>query len=73
MKILFQRRSVSYSITKSEVTRVVRGEELDSIFGETGDIFYNTEIQGPSASNVVNYDANVLSIHPTGHKRYNKV
>ena len=32
MKILFQRRSVSYSITKSEVTRVMRGEELDSIF-----------------------------------------
>ena len=32
MKILFQRRSISYSITKSEVTRVIRGEELDSIF-----------------------------------------
>ena len=32
MKILFQRRSISYSITKSEVTRVMRGEELDSIF-----------------------------------------
>ena len=32
MKILFQRRSVSYSITKSEVTRGIRGEELDSIF-----------------------------------------
>ena len=32
MKILFQRRSISYSITKSEVTRVTRGKELDSIF-----------------------------------------
>ena len=32
MKILFQRRSISYSITKSEVTRVMRGEELDNIF-----------------------------------------
>ena len=32
MKILFQRRSVLYSITKSEVMRVMRGEELDSIF-----------------------------------------
>ena len=32
MKILFQRRSISYSIAKSEVTRVVRGEELDNIF-----------------------------------------
>ncbi len=47
-------------------------KELASIFGENGEVFYNTEIQGPSASNVVNYDANVLSIHPTGHKRYNK-
>ena len=32
MKILFQRRSISYSIAKSEVTRVMRGEELDNIF-----------------------------------------
>ncbi len=32
MKILFQRRSVLYSITKSEVMRVMRGEEFDSIF-----------------------------------------
>ena len=47
-------------------------KELLSIFGENGEVFYNTEIQGPSASNVVNYDANVLSIHPTGHKKYNK-
>ena len=45
-------------------------QELAAIFGETGDIFYNTEIQGPGASNIVNYDANVISIHPSGHKRY---
>ena len=32
MKILFKRRSISYSITKSEVLRVVLGEELDNIF-----------------------------------------
>ena len=47
-------------------------KELDAIFGENDEIFYNTEIQGPSASNVVNYDANVLSIHPTGHKEYDE-
>jgi len=47
-------------------------KELDAVFGENGEVFYNTEIQGPSASNVVNYDANVLSIHPTGHKAYDK-
>ena len=29
MKILFQRRTISYSIENNEVTRVIRGEELD--------------------------------------------
>jgi len=46
--------------------------EKARIFGKEGEIFYNTEIQGPGASNVVNYDANVLSIHRSGHKRYIK-
>ena len=41
-----------------------------SIFGEDGSVFYNTEIQGPGANNVVTYDANVVSIHHGGHKRY---
>ena len=44
--------------------------EQGSIFGQDGEIFYNTEIQGPGASNLVNYDANVLSIHRGGHKMY---
>ena len=48
------------------------GEEQAKIFGQRGEIFYNTEIQGPGASNVVNYDANVLSIHHGGHKRYDR-
>lgn len=47
-------------------------EEQASIFGPSGEVFYNTEIQGPGASNVVNYDANVLSIHQGGHKRYDR-
>ena len=47
-------------------------EERNSIFGLEGDIFYNTEIQGPIAPNVVNYDENIVSIHHMGHKRYNK-
>ena len=46
-------------------------EELVRIFGENSDIFYNSEIQGPAASTMINYDANVLSIHSTGHKRFN--
>tara|TARA_R110002074_G_scaffold141730_2_gene288235 strand:+ start:356 stop:2476 length:2121 start_codon:yes stop_codon:yes gene_type:complete len=45
-------------------------EEKALIFGPAGEIFYNTEIQGPIAPNVVNYDENVLSIHHMGHKRY---
>ena len=45
-------------------------EEKALIFGPAGDIFYNAEIQGPVAPNVVNYDENVLSIHHMGHKRY---
>ena len=47
-------------------------EEKEKIFGVAGEIFYNTEIQGPVAPNVVNYDENVLNIHRMGHKRYNK-
>ena len=47
-------------------------KELAAIFGENGEIFYNTEIQGPIAPNVVNYDENILSIHYMGHKKYNK-
>ena len=46
-------------------------EEQAMLFGDETPIFLNTEIQGPGASNVVNYDANVLSIHATGHKEYN--
>ena len=46
-------------------------KEITSIFGEDGEIFYNAEIQGPLAANVVNYDDNVINIHRMGHKRYN--
>ena len=34
-------------------------------------MFYNAEIQGPSAQNVVNYDEDIISIHRMGHKLYN--
>ena len=45
-------------------------EEREVVFGLGGEIFYNTEIQGPGASNVVNYDMNVISIHRAGHRMY---
>ena len=47
-------------------------KERAKIFGPNGEIFYNTEIQGPIAPNVVNYDENVVNIHRMGHKKYNK-
>ena len=46
--------------------------EIDTIFGENREIFYNAEIQGPSAKNVINYDEDIISIHRLGHKFYNK-
>ena len=45
-------------------------ESQAALFGEQGQLFLNTEIQGPGASNLVNYDANILSIHSVGHKYY---
>ena len=45
-------------------------EELAAVFGENKEIFYNTEIQGPSAKNVINYDEDIISIHRLGHKFY---
>ena len=47
-------------------------EERKSIFGDDGEIFYNSEIMGPGASNVVNYDADIITIHGGGHKRYDE-
>ena len=45
-------------------------EERAKLFGPNGEIFYNTEILGPSAPNVVKYDPSLITIHPAGHKRY---
>tara|TARA_R110002110_G_scaffold14244_3_gene66802 strand:+ start:463 stop:2709 length:2247 start_codon:yes stop_codon:yes gene_type:complete len=42
------------------------------IFGPDGEVFYNTEIMGPAAAQLLNYDINVLSIHHGGHKTYNR-
>tara|TARA_R100000406_G_scaffold61300_1_gene42614 strand:- start:2686 stop:5124 length:2439 start_codon:yes stop_codon:yes gene_type:complete len=45
-------------------------QEKQQIFGPNGEIFYNSEIMGPGASNVVNYDSNIITIHSAGHKKY---
>ena len=47
-------------------------EEKLAIFGPEGEIFYNSEIMGPGASNVINYDSNIITIHSAGHKRYDE-
>ena len=54
-----------------KAVRSLTPAEQEALFGLEGEIFYNTEIQGPGASNVVNYDTNVLSIHHAGHRMYN--
>ena len=54
-----------------KAVRSLTPAEQEALFGLGGEIFYNTEIQGPGASNVVNYDTNVLSIHHAGHRMYN--
>jgi hypothetical protein len=46
-------------------------EERTKLFGPNGEIFYNTEILGPAAPNVVKYDPSLITIHPVGAKRYN--
>ena len=47
-------------------------DEIAQIFGPNGEIFYNAEIQGPLARNVINYDENVITIHRMGHKKYDR-
>jgi hypothetical protein len=47
-------------------------DQKTKIFGPDGEVFYNTEIMGPAAAQLLNYDINVLSIHQGGHKTYNR-
>ena len=47
-------------------------EDIRKIFGPDGNIYYNVEIQGPSAENVISYDAHVLSIHRSGHGYFDR-
>jgi len=54
-----------------KATDSLSAKEKTTIFGPAGEIFYNAEIQGPSAQNVINYDEDIISIHRMGHKIYN--
>jgi cytidyltransferase-like protein len=59
----------SFNAFEAAVASLTDEEKL-AIFGPEGEIFYNSEIMGPGASNVVNYDSNIITIHGSGHKRY---
>jgi len=59
----------SFNAFENAVASLTDEEKL-AIFGPEGEIFYNSEIMGPGASNVVNYDSNIITIHGSGHKRY---
>jgi hypothetical protein len=59
----------SFNAFETAVASLTDEEKL-AIFGPEGEIFYNSEIMGPGASNVVNYDSNIITIHGSGHKRY---
>jgi len=52
--------------------RSLSKSEFAQIFGLEGEVFYNSEIMGPSAEQLVNYDRNIIAIHHGGHKRYNQ-
>ena len=55
----------------SKAIQSLSKKDKEAIFGANGEIFYNAEIQGPLAKNVINYDSNVINIHRMGHKKYN--
>ena len=50
----------AFSAYEKAVDSLSEGQK-DTIFGPNGDIFYNAEIQGPVAPNVVNYDENIVN------------
>ena len=47
----------------SKAIQSLSKKDKEAIFGANGEIFYNAEIQGPLAKNVINYDSNVINIH----------
>ncbi len=42
-------------------------EDQNKIFGTDTNIFYNSEVQDPRATNVIKYDIKTLTIHRVGH------
>ena len=47
-------------------------EDQNKIFGTDTNIFYNSEVQDPRATNVIKYDIKTLTIHRVGHAEYDR-
>jgi hypothetical protein len=45
--------------------------EAQKIFGD-GNIYFQSEIMGPGAPSILQYDTNAISIHDSGHKYYDQ-
>ena len=58
------------AIKSFESTIQTLPSKTQKILFENGKIFYNAEIMGGSASNVIKYDINTIKIHDTGHKQF---
>ena len=55
-----------------EFASSLKPETQVRIFGEDGNIYYNSEIQDPLSPNVIQYDEATLVIHEVGHAYFNK-
>jgi nicotinic acid mononucleotide adenylyltransferase len=58
-------------IFESVINKIPIDEQID-IFGPNANYYYNCEIQDPNNPNVILYDRPIVSIHRSGHLKYNK-
>lgn len=58
-------------IFESVINKIPINEQID-IFGPNANYYYNCEIQDPNNPNVILYDRPLVSIHRSGHLKFNK-
>jgi nicotinic acid mononucleotide adenylyltransferase len=58
-------------IFESVINKIPIDEQID-IFGPNANYYYNCEIQDPNNPNVILYDRPLVSIHRSGHLKFNK-
>ena len=54
-----------------QAVKTLSDEEVQQIFGSSGEKFYNSEILHTDAKNIISYSGEVISIHRNGHKHLN--